>query len=383
MAPIGDLWSLPGPLRYANSVRASLEHGFSATCVLPAFLLDTPLWAEGLHDAMDLSVDVLDDDSERAVSAIVCDALGLTPVLGRDAAAELGRAEAVAGRILEITLPADHDRAKDWVRFVTEFVASSKSVGIADRPRFLVLTAHPAAEFFTDRALLLNEHWWWGVLSRIDTTIFVSRVVDTDTDPAIVESIIEVVGHDLHAAQDLAAEWDGSLSSLLDLIPPLATAAEHQTDPVHYGSRGQNTTPVRGLRAAWDAGILDSWDRYQTFLSPHALTPEQHEYVLNTRVWRAQLRELMPFIDEERQRLEEWVRGVPKENEPEYPMEIGRLAWIIKWDSLVRRASSSRRREAADWLRTARNVLAHRGTLSPDEVAKGRRLLDDDRRSER
>lgn len=377
-----DLWSLPGPINYARSVRSSFERGFSTLCVIPAAKLDTVSWTNGFRDAVDLPVDVLEDSPDRAVSAILCEALGLPPALDRDAAKELAHANALAGRVFEVTLPPDNDRAKAWVRFVTEFVAASKSVNATDRPRFLVLSTHPSADLFTDKSLLLEEYWWWGVLSRIDTTIFVSQVVGADTDPLIIESIVEIIGYDLDTAQDLAGEWDGSLETLLGLIPPVEIA-DDQADPVQYASRGPRGAPARDLRNAWDVGALDSWDRYQAFRSPRALSVARHEYLLKSRLWRAQLRELMPFIDEERQRLEEWVRGVPKESEPEYPMEVGKLASIIKWDPIVKRESTPQRREAAEWLRIARNTLAHRGTLSPDEVFKGRRLLDNDRRANR
>lgn len=376
------LWSLPGPIRYARSIRASLDRGFSTLCVFPAALLDTASWVDGLRDAVDLPVDVLEDEPDRAVSAIACEALGLPPALSRDAAAELAHCNALAGRVLEIMLPGNHDRARAWVRFVTEFVAAGKSVTAADRPRFLMLSTHPSADLFTDKSLLLQEHWWWGVLGRIDTMIFVSQIVDADADPLLFESIVEVIGHDLDTAHDLAVEWDGSLDALLKLIPPVQVA-DDRTDPVVYTPRGPRTAPSRDLRDAWDAGVLESWDRHEAFRAPRALSVAQHEDMLRSRLWRAQLRELMPFIDEERQRLEEWVRGVPKESDPDYPLEIGKLASIIKWDPSVRRVSSSRRRDAAEWLRVARNTLAHRGTLSPAEVTKGRRLLDEDRRSSR
>lgn len=374
------LWLLPGPARFANSVRTSLQRGFSVQCIIPEELLNDPAWSDGLEQAMDLAIDPVDDEVDRAVPAVVCDVLGLPPILDLDAGAEMARKEEVAGRVFKLHMSGDDDRARDWARFVTEFVAGGKSVNVDDRPRFLILSAHPRAELFKDKSLLLDQHWWWGVLGRIDTTIVASSAAGIDADPVLVESVVEVAGHDLSIAAELADGWDGSMQSLLALLPPLVDRCEDTVDLVHYGG-GRTIAPPRALRDAWHDGAVDAWDRYPSFRSPRALSSAQRKTVLETRLWRAQLRELMPFIDEERQRLEEWVRGIPKEIEPDYPVEIGKLSWIVKYDRLVRKAASQGRRDTAEWLRVARNRLAHRSTLSPDEVAKGRRLLDADRRS--
>lgn len=381
MAFARERWGLPGPARYARSVRASLERGFSTCCVVPAHLLADADWADGLNAAADIAVDVIIDQPDRPPSVVLHEYMQLGATRTPAVAGDLASDERLHGRIFQVELAESGRRQMEWVRFLTQFIAGVRTVGVGDRPRVVIICSHPVADSFTESNLLLDHHWWWGVLGRVDTTIHVSQALaDRPGDALTAESIVEVVGYDLDAGQSLADSWDGTLEGLPTHLPAEQPVTAVSGEALRYGTSVDVGTPPHGCRAAWDAGAIERWDRYHAFLSPRFLHERAREDVLQTRIWRAQLREFMPMIDEERQRLERWIKTIPLEREPDYPLEIGPLSHLIKYDSKARLHVSRSRRDAAEWLRKARNLLAHRTILRPEFILDGRRLLDADRR---
>jgi len=379
MSFAGEDWALPGPARYARTVRASLDRGFSTVCVVPDHLLTDGAWADGLSTAADIAVDLIVDQPDRPPASVLHGYMQLDPALAPVGASDLAGDERLHGRIFQIALADPGRRKADWARFLMQFVAGVRSVAVGDRPRFLVVCSHVVADSFTEPNLLLDRHWWWGVVGRVDTTIHVSQMLgDRSTNTLLTESIVEVVGYDLETGHKLADSWSGAIEELPALLP-MERSIVAAADVLHYGNSTHDATPPYDVREAWDAGALDHWDRYETFMSPRFLDGQTREETLQTRIWRAQLREFMPLIDEERQRLERWIKTVPLESEPEYPLEIGPLSYLLRYDAKARLQTSKARRDAAEWLRKARNFLAHRTTLRADFIADGRRLLDADR----
>jgi hypothetical protein len=87
----------------------------------------------------------------------------------------------------------------------------------------------------------------------------------------------------------------------------------------------------------------------------------------------------MPLIDEERGRIEDWmrtkIRGLPKEK----VLEPGDLYGLMQENPTLKDWRGGHRKRLVFWLRDARNVLAHMDPLSPDEIARGRKLIWQDR----
>jgi hypothetical protein len=54
---------------------------------------------------------------------------------------------------------------------------------------------------------------------------------------------------------------------------------------------------------------------------------------------------------------------------------------IVQGDYRLKSWRGGHRKRLVSWLRDARNTLAHLETLSPDEVARGRRLIWEDRQA--
>jgi hypothetical protein len=78
------------------------------------------------------------------------------------------------------------------------------------------------------------------------------------------------------------------------------------TDPTAHGAYGRATSgaayaqlPEQGLREAWSAGLVDSWEG-QIRRSPRSGVATHDGSELDKLVWQAQNRVLLPLIDEVR-----------------------------------------------------------------------------------
>ncbi len=88
------LWRLPGPMRFANQMRRSLERGYSPVVSLPRQQLGDQRWQDQLLYSVDWHVNSIDTatEAERPAASLVADALGISDLEpGPDAAAELAR----------------------------------------------------------------------------------------------------------------------------------------------------------------------------------------------------------------------------------------------------------------------------------------------------
>jgi hypothetical protein len=288
----------------------------------------------------------------------------------------LARHGTLASRVLvaSVQQPGQWER---WEGFVLPFLAAAKTMPAAERPRLVILSAAGIAAL-AGRDPLLGDVWWWGVLDRLDTAFHVkSQLTDTGEDLRR-DSIAEVAGFDLRLADHLAATWDGSAPTLstslrtFDGFTPLDTQPLAALRP----SSAPLDAPPASLLSAWEQGLVDRWDVFPAYW--HACTlPSSAE--LRSRIWRAQVRALMPTIDEERARIENWLRrrvsGLPSDG----ALEPRDLYALLQKHPELKTWRGGHRKRLIYWLRDARNTLAHMGLLTPDEVERGWRLIAEDR----
>ena len=379
------LWRLPGPMRFANQIRASLDRGYSPVVSLPRQQLRDAEWQKQLLHALDRHVDTIDiaAEAERPAASLVADALCIRDVEpGPDAAAELARHEAVVGRTLKLVLPADCSTS-DWYNFVRRFITASRSTAIAERPRLLILTCHQLTGELTRKETLLEPLWWWGVMDRLDTAVHVSdQLFHARADVVLRDSIVEVAGYDLALADHLADTWNGALSTLdQQLIDYKSYDNEVATElpELPHSSTPYGPPPV-AMTELWDHGLADAWDAFPAYLHPCLLVGIGRSKDVHSRVWRAQLRALMPLIDEERGRLGSWMQEqlLPQHQLPD-PAEPGDLFFALQQEPTLKSWRGGHRKRLIYWLRDTRNTLAHLGTLTPEEVKRGRQLIAADR----
>ncbi|MFI8456990.1 hypothetical protein [Kitasatospora sp. NPDC085464] len=198
--------------------------------------------------------------------------------------------------------------------------AAAKEAGLPphQRPKLLVTATPdhlPAA--YPDR--LASEdiavHWWWGALSRVDTSAIAtvnrprrSRSALTARqrieEAVTLATVVEVCGPFLGHASHLAAHWDGSPDTLRKALAAACAAhpAPAVPTPAIPRTGGLSGRPPSSLRGPWNAGTVDSWDGH---LRPHpaAMLAPGTELSLDTLVWLAQSRTLLPLIDDAREVL--------------------------------------------------------------------------------
>lgn len=380
------LWRLPGPQRFASQVRNSLDRGFSPVVVLNHRQLTDEIWQRDFTDALDRHLDPVDAVSEpdRPAAAVVAESFGVAGVdPGPDAATSLANHPDLEARTLQLTIAGpDHEH---WVEFVRRFVTSGRAVAIEDRPRLLIFTDHRAAASLAPRETMLQPFWWWGVLDRLDTAVHVSaRLASARADIVLRDSIVEVAGFDLALADYLAENWDGRPDALEDLLRHYLTLHPHEADPplpdLPHSSTPHEPPPA-GLTDLWARGRVDHWDAFPAYLHPCTLVQQGRQDDVLARVWLAQLRSLMPLIDEERGRLAQWFRQeLPAGYALPDPPEAGDLVHAMYCHPGLKAWRGGHRKRLVYWLRDTRNTLAHRGTLTPDEVQQGRQLIAADRR---
>lgn len=379
------LWRLPGPMRFANQMRRSLERGYSPVVSLPRQQLGDQRWQDQLLYSVDWHVNSIDTatEAERPAASLVADALGISDLEpGPDAAAELARHQGVLGRTLQLVLP-DESSASQWCGFARRFITASRSTAVVDRPRLLILTGHQLTGALTQKETLLQPLWWWGVTDRLDTAVHVAdKLFDARADVVLRDSIVEVAGYDLALADHLADTWNGAISTLDQQLSDYRVYGNEvalELPELPHSSTPHDSPPV-AMTQLWDHGLADAWDAFPAYLHPCFLVGIGRSQDVYSRVWRAQLRALMPMIDEERGRLGSWMQQElsPPHELPD-PAEPGDLFHALQLEPSLKSWRGGHRKRLIYWLRDTRNTLAHLGTLTPEELKRGRQLIAADR----
>jgi hypothetical protein len=290
----------------------------------------------------------------------------------------LGRHEDLVGRTLAVVVgESDSQR---WGEFARQFVVASRQVAVEDRPRLMIMSGKSCAAI-AESDPLLSGIWWWGVLDRLDTSLHLRSHLGDEVNELLRDCIVEVAGYDLRLAEYLATTWEGSHASLSKVLldyPGAPHACVAETIQLSSSSTRFDVPPAAML-SLWDEGLVDRWDSFAAYLHACAVSTQAD---LRSRVWRAQVRVLMPILDEERARIEVWIRRQIKGLAAGDVLEAGELYDIFQDHPRLKDWRGGHRKRLVYWLRNARNTLAHLDTLTPDEVARGRQLINNDRRHE-
>jgi hypothetical protein len=377
---MSGLWSLPGPARFARTARARLDRGDSVLVGLPAVRDEDDAFHDELRGAVDVHFDLVKavPAEERPVWAVVAEQLRVELPPSREAVVALAGDPMLEGACIAVRVTGKPDDIKPWTDFLRAFLAALRPIPPAGRPRLLITGGHGCATALSG-AGQLAEQWWWGVLDRLDTACHVQdRLLTRDRDDLLRDAITEVAGFDLELASYLADEWGGDEADLPAALDgymgpewPQLTAPSplpHSSTPL--------CAPPNPIVPLWNAGLADAWDVYGVYLHPCGGSAQE----LRQRLWRAQLRCLMPVIDTERARLETWVRGEVRGIPADQVLEPSHLFDLVLGSQRLKTWRGGHRKRLVYWLRDARNTLAHMGTLSPDDIARGKRLIWEDRK---
>ncbi|WP_345207481.1 hypothetical protein [Fodinibacter luteus] len=173
---------------------------------------------------------------------------------------------------------------------VTRWEALTHESGREPRERFRLLVGVGLDDLEgspLDRtpSLHVSVRWWWGVVDRLDTELYLSG---RDPDPLAHAEAVEVTAWALEGS--CGGGTDGH--ALATGLP--RAVREHDRTP-----RTHRQAPPPEIRPHWDLGLVELWDgRYRPVA---AADPEGEERrVLR---WRAQVRLLFPYLEEHRVRI--------------------------------------------------------------------------------
>lgn len=376
-------WALPGARRFSAALGTHLVRGYSVNLVVPNYLAADDEWCEHLFRSIDLHLDVVraPDGADSPPELSIAETFDVErPQAGAAAASTLAAHDVLAGRTIAAVLrhSSSHDQ---WASFLQRFVAAGRPIAHAERPTMLVVSGAAFNSLLGHEEPLLTSRWWWGVHDRLDTAVFLGDSVPPQRFAHLVrDSIVEVAGFDLRLAQFLAERWDGAAESVCDLLESYSVYGDDSGAVSIPFAHGVRLDPPPEMVPLWNRGLVDAWDRFESY--PHAcalMRAGRHDEVLR-RIWRAQIRALMPIIDEERERIAAWLRPELPRNAslPEVPELVDMIQAIEAHWRLTKWRGGGRLR-LVRWLRGARNSLAHMRTLNPTDVVKGFRLIDEDR----
>jgi hypothetical protein len=374
------IWTLPGPARFAKTARDRLGRGDSVLVGLPTTTCEDGDFAAGLRQAVGVTFDIIIDATgpeDRPIASVVAEKLGADIEPGSDAAVRLANDPALENLYIAFTVTGKPADTRPWTDFFRAFLAAARPIATEDRPRLFIVAGHGPATALAG-ADPLAELWWWGVLDRFDTALHVQQCLASREDGDLLrDAITEVAGYDLGLASYLADEWTGDAASLAAVLGDY-TGPEWPSILVP-GQLPHTSTPWEAppgqAVTLWNAGLADAWDSFGLFLHPCSLSAQEQRQ----RIWRGQIRCLMPLIDEERARLEEWIRGEIRGLPKERIFEAGDLYGLLQDNPRLKNWRGGHRKRLIYWLRDTRNALAHMMPLSPADVAEGRRMIWRDR----
>lgn len=377
LAP-SDFWALPGPRGFRSDVEAALsEHSWLQQVVVAA-PRDGP--AGSLGDQL-VSVDTprrvlkacVDSDVRDNVPALMLSAGG-RPLPPR--VATVG--DVVSGSLdgCLVVLDALHATATqldEVEEVVLAAAASAHNAGPGEFPVQIVAVVPGAVFAHLADGPRLAVRWWWGRLSPLDTALLL-RDFDRALEELRTSQIVEVATFDLRLALLLAEQWDGDLATLGGAlaaygaaVPRLRLGAQPQ------GSAATDRPPAQAI-SSWDVGACDRWGprRFEW----HAVPASQADSTCLTRaVWRAQAANVLPVVEEHRERIVGWLRRRGYRtalDEYDDPIEIGdvyrfmrgnRLRWTPQYDLV-------------EWLWNARNEVAHLRCVTAGDWARGQALIE-------
>jgi hypothetical protein len=198
------------------------------------------------------------------------------------------------------------------------------------------------------------------------------------TDPVLTASIVEVAAFDLRLAELLVDEWQGELADLRALLQETGKRFSTIDPTLANGIPRSDERPPRQVLSLWASGAANKWSELDPcFHAAVASGLDTRE--LTTRVWRAQVRALLPEIEVERRRLAEWVLR-HRRNLNDYwansdlsGLEVGPLCKLVGETPALR--SQDEQWKLIRWLRDARNSLAHWDVVDAAQLREGRQRI--------
>lgn len=377
-------WRLGGPNRFVRSLASELEEGRSTILLLPATSFPEGLRAAVREVLPEIEVNRLRlkeilEGRGRIVDVLYRRlALSPPPPGGQVEVSSFARHPELRRRLIWVDgRSASAAEIDSWIDFLEQYTGVANELPIHGRTVFATLCDGRHAHLIPDSIMLLDKRWWWGVVTPLDTEVFVAELAqDRSWEPAFVEPVTEVAGFDLTLAGMLVQEWDGAPASLRPLLSDYF-AGQESGDWRWSPRPSPRAQPPTDSVAAWSAGIVNAWGHRDPQVHVCHVAAESPN-ALQHLIWLGQVRSLMPRIEIERQALAEWVYErrnlLPQgwRDKEIRSLEVADLASIFRFPSFQQHQS---RAQLARWLHRTRNAIAHLEILSVSELEQARQML--------
>lgn len=270
-------------------------------------------------------------------------------------------------------MPATPGQAADVLRLVEACAAVAHNAAPASMPLQVVALVPGEWCARLQEGLRLNVRWWWGQIGRLDVLLLLHEH-DDRSDPTRNAAIAELALFDLEVARHLAASWDGDLASVAERVLEVCPGDRGAAPPA--GERVLPERPGSALLQPWSSGACDLWDGRLLAWHP-SVTARHDKDALARALWRAQAATILPLLEEQRLRVVAWLErlghgGQLRQHYGETP-EIGDVRYYMR-----NRAGMRTRPQMplVDWLREARNSVAHLRCVDADELRRGLDLIE-------
>lgn len=350
-------WDLPGPASFLETIEQDLRGQQNVLLVLPRRV------PEGFVEALRLRVARNDLWAWRLVAA----PNGGPPLEVLRSmlcpGASLANARALAeephlGGFIVCVAAVDPPRVPAWLAFLREYQQAHRNCGALGPQLCLHLAAPDVPSPVREPGLGVRTYR--DVADALDLRLFAAQLLRASPDRGRrrelrAELLVELAGADPDLARRLAT-WDWP-----QLLQPLRGLAAYAQE--------RGWTLARST-ATWEDGTADIVEgRSVAHSAVLALRGTRDE--LTRRLWRAELKVLFPFLEEERVR---WIRHFQASLRPPFPTRTGRvdeprdleLSHLLY---LVRHHAPPATVARLETLVTMRNALAHSEPIAGDGLA--------------
>jgi hypothetical protein len=319
LSPPG-LWSLPGPTRFLASIRADVRAGKQVAAVLPHHgvadgFLDTA--ERALSEVRRVEVLRLGSEDLARADRLLEDLLARhripPPADGSPPSARhlLTDGYRTSGLTIIVDLTRVHpDDLGRWNRNLEHHAAYMKSLRDTERVGLVVACREGHVEQLPNPDVNVTHHWWWGVLQRLDVLIWSldRRPVGPDGEVK-ANMIVELGAFDLELSSHLLTHWNGDFATADETLQRYGRTsgvrdllASHRDDfALDIGRVVRGHAVPQGLRAAWDAGLVEMWEGvpswHRSLLAELAGQRPDAARELTRLVWRAQVATLLPSVE--------------------------------------------------------------------------------------
>jgi len=377
------IWTLPGPRTLVADALQEIQHRRHVCIVLPSVM--------GSDSVTDRLASILVDESNRMARTVRVppdpDADSLLDLLSRGVVyddppatvpALLAHREAADTVAVIVASELSESQQAEFPALLKRIERETHAFSPDERLTIAVIGGHVHLPHFPGGEISdvsLTAVWWWNRIARWDVAAHISQLQMRVNEARILadicsETIVEVARWDLDLAEGLARSWSGDPEELADFLngPDGSVLADYAE------ACGQR--PDAAILDGWDKGGVDGWHDAHA-VSAMTLAKEPHR--IDRMVWAAQARIVLPWIEENRQLVQQ--RTVDRMTRKRFQaamldlfqpplantdlVEIGPLKRIIE----IRLGNSDPKlRSAALRLYNARNDLSHLRPLKYGEL---------------